>query len=141
MQEHRKPRASLDPKQVGRLEMGVSDPRDLEEREARTRPLTLRSALEMTRSARAVEARTPTRTARRRKAVRRRGGNDVAIFPRPDRVGFAARCGRRRFKPSLARAEEAARLDGQPVWRSGWFLLTLFFYACDLDLFQNFHEL
>jgi hypothetical protein len=36
----------------------------------------------MTRSARAVEA----RTARRRRVARRRGGSGVAIFPRPDRV-------------------------------------------------------
>jgi len=44
----------------------------------------------MTRSARAVEARAPTRTAarrRRRRVARRRGGGGVAIFPRPDRVG------------------------------------------------------
>ena len=55
--------------------------------------LTLRSALEMTRSARAVEARTPARTTRRSAAMRRRGAGVVAIFPRPDRVGelgFAA---------------------------------------------------
>ena len=51
----------------------------------------------MTRSARAVEARAPTRTAarrRRRRVARRRGGGGVAIFPRPDRVGefgFAVR--------------------------------------------------
>ena len=62
-------------------------PRDLGSEET---VLTLLSALEMTRSARAVEARAPTRTAarrRRRRVARRRGGGGVAIFPRPDRVG------------------------------------------------------
>ena len=63
-------------------------PRDLRSEET---VLTLLSALEMTRSARAVEARAPTRTAarrrRRRRVARRRGGGGVAIFPRPDRVG------------------------------------------------------
>jgi hypothetical protein len=109
--------------------------------------LTLRSALEMTRSARAVEARTAARRRKgRRVAVavaRRRGGSGVAIiFPRPpDRV--AARSRRRRLKPSGARAPAcqdkrrrrrccAAAAHGQVVsggFCSGFFVRSRHFFG------------
>jgi hypothetical protein len=142
-------RAALDPRALRRGGRGerweLGSGSEIWRRAEDCTALTLRSALEMTRSARAVEARTAARRRKgRRVAVavaRRRGGSGVAIiFPRPpDRV--AARSRRRRLKPSGARAPAcqakrrrrrccAAAAPGQVV--SGGFAP---FFLCDLDIF------
>jgi hypothetical protein len=73
--------------------------------------------------------------------VRRRGGNGVAIFPRPRSRRLRGEMWRKRFKPSLGRAEEAARLGGSAAARLGGFCCFLVFDAYDLGLFKKFHEL